>query len=102
MSLPDWAEEAMRITALVLLAVSTGAMIRYYADGRGRMPSSALVSYACFAFAMGASLIVRLGNESHIRWYFSPFVIAGSIAVIWGAGARMRVRHLPDRTEETP
>jgi len=81
-----------RVAALVALAVACGLMVRYYLT-RPKMPVKAFVGFGCWAVALFGAEFYKIANPDPFRWWFSPFVILGSIAVIWGVWPAMQWRH---------
>lgn len=81
----------VRAGTLVLLAAAVGMMVRYYLT-RPQMPWTAFVGFVCYAIAAAGGLMLNLSRSAPFKWWLTPFVFVGSVAIIVGAAQRLRWR----------
>jgi len=81
---PEW-HTWLRVIALVLLSMATGLMVRFYIDQRPNMPTAAFAAHVGFAVALIGAVIYQHRERSGVfQWWLSPFIIVGSVCVIFG------------------
>lgn len=74
--------DAFRIAAIVLLAVATGGMFRFYLS-QSRMPWLAFLAVMSATVSMGATVIFKVVQEDAIfRWWVTPPVAAYSVCIL--------------------
>lgn len=79
----DGTADALRIIALVLLAIATGGMFRLYLS-QSRMPWLAFLAVCSATFSMAATIIFKIIQTPDLgfRWWVTPPVILYSVFII--------------------
>lgn len=82
-----------RMFALLLLAIASGGMIRFYLS-QSKMPWLAFLAVCSATVSMASTLIFKIVQVPDLgfRWWVAPPVILYSVFIIWSLRDFLRIR----------